>query len=270
MNTLTFSPTDFMLAVRAAQSDPETFLMGQEIPSLPLLEEVISMLSPLPEDGIFFGLASDGLPLMLDIFNPAPGSVMILGDAGAGKTTFLKVVARALALSHQPSVANFAVITPHPAEWDGWISQSNCKGIWQSATRRVGDLLFDLAAKAERPSREDATILLIDDLSSLAALQREELETLYWLFRFGPQGRVWPLVTLNAAFTRDLPGWVTMFRTRIFGHVSEPSLQNEMTRQSDASLNSLLPGAQFSMREGERWLRFWLPLVVDETHRKFA
>jgi hypothetical protein len=195
---------------------------------------------------------------------------MILGDAGAGKTGFLKVVARALSISHRPCIADYAVITPHPADWDGWIDQSNCKGIWQSSSRRVGDLLFDLAAKAERRGREDATILLIDDLSGLSALGREELETLYWLFRFGPQGRVWPLVTLNAAFSYDLPGWVTMFRTRIYGHVTDPSLQYKLTRQRETGFDTLLRGVQFSMREKDAWLRFWLPLVIDDNNRKFV
>jgi hypothetical protein len=270
MNTSTFLATDFLLAVRAARQDPFPTLVGHDMPSLPLLEEVISMLSPLPDESAFLGLASDGLPLLLNLFDPAPGSVMVLGDAGAGKTAFLKVIARALALSHKPARADYAVISPLPHEWEGWNTQPNCMGIWPSSSRETGDLLFDLAAWAQRPEKDGAKILLIDDMSSLAHLEREELETLYWLFRFGPQGRVWPLVTLNAGFSRELPNWVTMFRTRIFGRVKDPLLEDELAWLPDSRLGSLLPGAQFAMREKSQWLRFWLPLVVDETNRKFA
>jgi hypothetical protein len=194
----------------------------------------------------------------------------VLGDGGAGKTAFLKVVARSMMITGQPENMSYAVITPRPEEWGGWDGQPNCLGIWHSQASRVGDLFFDLAAWAENPQKTGNTVLLIDDLGSLAYLNRHDLECLYWLFRYGPAGHVRALVTLNSEYSRDLPNWLNMFRTRVFGHISDPLLEEELTPIPESRLHKLLPGAQFCIKEGQEWLRFWLPLVVDETNRRFV
>jgi hypothetical protein len=90
-------------------------------------------------------------------------------------------------------------------------------------------------------------------------MEREELEMLYWIFQNGPAARIWPLVTLNAIFVNDLPSWVSAFRTRIFGRVEDPRLGQSLSRFPGANLGTLSPGTEFTMREQDKWLRFWLP-----------
>ena len=39
------------------------------------------------------GVAENGLPVMLDLYNPAPGPLLVAGDGGSGKTAFIQSLA---------------------------------------------------------------------------------------------------------------------------------------------------------------------------------
>jgi hypothetical protein len=231
------------------------------LPDLPALSDVLTRLAPLPAGGIFFGMAGDGLPLLLNVFDPSPGAIVILGDSGAGKTDFLRLTARGTMSSHPSPIVDFVAITPNRQEWVGLDSQPNCLGVWESYDERLADLLFDLTQRAQKAIRKRPILLLIDDLSQLGHLDREVVEMLYWLLQNGPAGRIWPIVTLNAAYARELPNWMMVFPTRILGYVREPSLGRELAHHPGVNLNTLLPGGQFCMRENGSWLRFWLPSI---------
>jgi len=62
------------------------------------------------------GLAEDGLPLLLDLYDPAPGPLLVAGDGGSGKTTFLQSLAQASDLQN-PGEIQFGVMSPFPEEW---------------------------------------------------------------------------------------------------------------------------------------------------------
>ncbi len=42
-------------------------------PGLPTLRSVIANASPLPQEALFLGLAEDGLPVLLNLYDPIPG-----------------------------------------------------------------------------------------------------------------------------------------------------------------------------------------------------
>ena len=56
------------------------------------------------------------------------------------------------------------------------------------------------------------------------------------------------------------PPLVEAFHTRVFGPIQNVHLARQMDAEN-AELNSLNIGTQFAMREGERWLRFWIPSI---------
>ena len=54
----------------------------------PGLSETLEQISNLPGDALLFGIAADGMPLLLQLRDPRPGPVLVLGEKGSGKTEF--------------------------------------------------------------------------------------------------------------------------------------------------------------------------------------
>src|SRR5688572_32420075 len=84
---------------------------GQLVPAAPSLSTVLAEMGPLPRQALFLGVASDGLPVLLNLHDPHPGPMLVAGDAGSGKTAFLQTVAHSIAQTHQSDDAEFGVIT---------------------------------------------------------------------------------------------------------------------------------------------------------------
>src|SRR6266542_7088206 len=91
----------------------------QPVTALPPLSEVLAEFGPMPQEALFLGVASDGLPVLLNLHDPVPGPILISGDAGAGKTGLLQTIASAAAKTHQADELQFGVLTSHPDEWNG-------------------------------------------------------------------------------------------------------------------------------------------------------
>ena len=84
---------------------------------LPPLKEVISSAAPLPQEALFLGLAEDGLPVLLNLYDPVPGPLLLIGDQASGKTALMQTIATAIGLLHSPSEVEYGVITDHPEDW---------------------------------------------------------------------------------------------------------------------------------------------------------
>jgi hypothetical protein len=225
------------------------------------LENVMAKFMPLPEDGLFLGVASDGLPVLLNLKDPRPGALLLLGDSQSGKTDFLQGMARAAALSHDPGSCRFVVVTSNPQEWEGWKALPHCLGIWTAENPGLQEILQDLSARAQQSDNAENILLLVDDLQSLFDLDKAIQDGFLWLLANGAAGRVWTVATLTADLAPNFPLWVRAFGTRLFGRIGNPDLGDRLTPMPGANLRTLLSGAQFCIRERNHWLRFWLPLL---------
>ena len=67
----------------------------------PALSDVLAEIGPLPPEALFLGVASDHLPVLLNLYDPHPGPMLIAGDAGSGKTAFLQTIAHSVIQTHQ-------------------------------------------------------------------------------------------------------------------------------------------------------------------------
>src|SRR3990172_8414791 len=95
--------------IKAAQAKP--------VPAAPSLADSLSELGPLPREALLLGLASDGLPVLLNLHDPHPGPLLIAADPGAGKTALLQLVAQAAAQMHAPGDVQFGAVTNYPDQW---------------------------------------------------------------------------------------------------------------------------------------------------------
>ena len=234
--------------------------LSQPVPVEPTLGGVLAEIGPLPREALFLGIASDGLPVLLNLHDPLPGPILVTGDAGSGKTTFLQTLVRAVTQTHMPESVQYAVVTHRPEEWNDDNATPHRVGVFPVHHNSAQDLLLSLASWAHgNKTARQSVLLLVDDLEAAAGLDFDALQNLRWLLLRGPARRVWPIVTMDAGRYGQVISWIPNFRTRIFGRVENPRVAAALGGAPVSALETLEARRQFSLRENRNWLRFWLP-----------
>lgn len=235
-------------------------LRNKPVPAAPTLSSVLAEIGSLPREALFLGVASDGLPVLLNLHDPIPGPLLVAGDAGTGQTTFLQTLAQGVQQTHRAENVQFGVITSHPDEWEQIETAPQRVGIFPVAHNSTQEFIKSLASWAHANNKASQSILLlIDDLEAVAKLEPETLQNLRWLLLRGPARRVWPIITLNAERYGQVLSWIPMFRTRIFGRIIKEHVAGALGNDPASALDRLEAGIQFSLRENGKWLKFWLP-----------
>jgi hypothetical protein len=239
----------------SAESDP-----SQPEPATPSPEKILSEIGPLPRQALFIGIAADGLPVLLNLHDPTPGPLLVIGEKGAGKTAFLKCLGRALSLTHSEDEAQYGVITTRPEEWEQVEKTVHRVGIFDVSQAGAQELVQSLASWAHSNRETTQSVLfLIDDLEAVVKMEAEALQHLRWLLLRGPARRVWPIVALHAEGYGAVLPWLENFRTRVFGRLTDPEVGRALGGDQKSELDHLEAGRQFCLRENGGWLRFWLP-----------
>ena len=249
-------------ALTELQPEIEAAAQVKPVPAVPSLADALSELGPLPREALLLGLASDGLPVLLNLHDPHPGPLLIAADPGAGKTALLQLIAYAATEMHSPADVQFGVITNYPNEWKHLVGLEHCVGVFPTYHDAAMDFLHSLSGWAHaNKGGQQSVLLLIDDLESMNDLDFDTRQTLRWLLLRGPARRVWPIISTNAERTSQVDSWLNAFRTRIFGQVSDDHTAGVLTDLPGESLSHLHSGLQFALREGQDWLKFWIPVV---------
>jgi hypothetical protein len=230
-------------------------------PVLPPLNEVLADYGPMPPEALFLGVASDKLPVLLNLHDPVPGPLLIAADPGAGKTALLQTIALAAAKMHQPENLQFGVMTNHPDEWSGMEHIRNNVGVFPLHNQSAEDFILSLASWAhEKRTSQQSVLLLLDDLEAASNLDFDARQNLRWLLLRGPARRVWPIITLSPNRMENIMPWLDAFHTRVFGTMQNSRQISQLDAVS-AELQSLHSGSHFTLKEGDHWLRFWLPSI---------
>jgi len=226
----------------------------------PALSKVLAELGPLPLEALFLGVASDNLPVLLNLYDPHPGPMLIAGDAGSGKTAFLQTIAQSIMQTRNSTDIQFGTITNYPDEWESIGATPHRVGIFPVGHKSTQEFMQSLASWAHsNKNTHQCVLLLIDDLESIASLDLETVRNFRWLLLRGPARRVWPIVTLNAPRYGQVISWLQNFRTRVFGRVANARVAEALGGDKASVLGQLEARIQFCMREKDDWLRFWLP-----------
>jgi hypothetical protein len=250
--SLTFETlAELMPEIRAANAN-----VAQALPNL---SSVLKNYSPIPHEAIFLGIANDGLPVLLNLRDPIPGPILVVGNKGSGKTKLLQIIARSIEECHDPDSIRYAVITQNEKDWEGSGSSMNNEGILSFQQPLTKNYLDSLVSWAHSNNQGDKfTILLIDGLEAVSQ-NREIHQMIRWLLLRGPTRHIWPVVTLNSANILFVNEWLDCFRTRICGHLTDEKEIQVLTGANNPIFGDLLAGSQFSMRENKLWVPFWLP-----------
>jgi hypothetical protein len=226
----------------------------------PDLSAVLAQIGSIPSKALLLGIASDGLPVLLNLYDSHPGPVLIAGDTGSGKTAFLRTIAHSVAQTHNSNDVRFGVITNYLDEWESVKESPHHAGVFAAGHKSTQEFIHSLDswAHANKNTRQ-CMLLLVDDLESVASLDLQAVRDFRWLLLRGPARRVWPIVTLNASHYGQVMAWLQNFRTRIFGHIADGRVAEALGGDKASALSQLEAGIQFSLRERDHWLRFWLP-----------
>lgn len=249
------------LALQAYQEVKEELhpdgLAASPLPAFSDIGQVIAGLGPLPQEALLLGLASDGLPVLMDLVDPAPGPVLVLGERLSGKTAFLQSLARQTNPFHDPGDIQFGAITPFPDEWDQLETLPGCLGIWPANHPTAAEFLMRLIGWADALTvGKQNVLLLLDGLDWMTGFSPETRRDLHWLLTHGPERHIWPIVTAEAQRFEEIAPWMDCFHTRIFGHVGQRDLARSLIEDPHADLTALLAGAQFTLHSQEGWLCF--------------
>ena len=249
-----------LAALTELQPEIEAAQQAKPMPAPPSLADSLSELGPMPREALLLGLASDGLPVLLNLHDPHPGPLLITADPGTGKTALLQLIAQALTLTHIPAEAQFGVVSNYPDEWTPLVRSEHCVGVFPTYHASTVDFLLSLSGWAHaNKGGQQSVLLLIDDLESMNDLEFDARQTLRWLLLRGPSRRVWPFITLNAQRVSQVESWLEAFRTRVFGSIQDDHTAESLSGQAGASMQGLQAGLQFALREGDDWLKFWIP-----------
>jgi hypothetical protein len=197
---------------------------NQPAPGLPILAQLLKTTGPLPEMTALVGMGEDGLPYLLDLSEPGPGSILIAGDEQSGKTRLLRAILVSMCRLNRAEAVCFSLISPRPEEFTGLLTDHHCLSILAANEPAASAIVDDFYALAEqrrsgRPSTRPALVLVVDDLGSFLQYQDDEgLHRFRGLVQWGPQVGVWVIATLGWERARQVgrPA-IDDFGTRLIG-----------------------------------------------------
>jgi len=226
---------------------------------VPTLDEVLGKLGVAPDGALFLGMASDGLPVLLNIYDPIPGSILITGAEGVGKTNFLKSLASVTIRMFDPHDLQFGVLTASPQDWAGFEHFEHCATIQPIYENSAMDFLASLNSWAHSNRSKQSFLLLIDGLDKITSWEKQSINDFRWLAMRGPSRRVWPIASINSNLLRTADVLTTEFRTIIYGSTRADVIPTTLTKPLQEELDELNTNNHFLMKEGNDWLKFWVP-----------
>jgi hypothetical protein len=250
-------------------SNPSVSLTKYSRETPPNIQDLIQEIGPLPPYSIIIGGCDDHSHLFLDLTDPAPGSIMIVGDDHSRRSRLLESILISSSLLNSPRRVRYALIAPDTTGLEYLTHRSHCYKATATDTDEAVDLIYELAEIAEyrRDNHQSgsAIILAIDDLASLLTGMNEDmLEQFRWLVQVGPEVQIWTIATLASKAVMDIdPEYINQFGTRLIGSVETGEVVNYLTGSSDNKPNDVIAGSQFSVLFNEDWVRFWIPAVEE-------
>jgi hypothetical protein len=228
---------------------------------IPAVNELHDQVHLIPDGSLLLGMTEEGQPLLLDLYDPAPGPLLVAGDSGSGKTAFLQSLAQAANL-RDPGEVQFGVLTPFPEEWASQETMPDCLGIWPACHPSTGNFLSRLASwSGVLKQTRQVVLVLVDGLELLTSGSPHTLNELRWLLAHGPQGHIWPVVTVNPGRMIHFADWLDYFETHIHGQVKRSQTAHLLVSDLNINLDGLLPGRQFVFSRPAGSTKFWLPGV---------
>jgi hypothetical protein len=228
------------------------------------LDAVLLSLAPLPPYSALVGICDDGLPLLLDLKNPASGSILMVGDPAAANRPLLRSLLASAVILNTVEEVQLYLITSDGADFAEFQEVPGALEIINPHEPEVLELIWHLTCRAQQQpygrQAQGVEVMLIEDLEALTAqLDPQVRSELDWLVEVGPQAGVWVIAVLDAARLGEIcDSQRTAFRTQLMDAVDRGLLEAVAGAATEMD-SELDPGAQYCARRAGDAIPFWLP-----------
>lgn len=252
------------------QPQQRKFNTQRKAPLAPTLEKIFQEQPDLPAQAAVLGVDEEGVPVLLDLYDPAPGALVIIGDEREEQLNMLRSAVISLAARSSPRAVQFLILSCDPQQWSKWISEQGYERYCVSI-EGVDDLdsardwilrLGDWIEQRRTGQRSGPPILLVlDTLSFLPRLSYDIRLNFEWMAKEGPAAQIWPLAAISSDLAQMLSGrhLLRAFHTQILGFVDRPDFYVRQASLTPQAAEVFAEPGVFAVQVGEHWLRLRVP-----------
>ncbi|MAT43482.1 MAG: hypothetical protein CL609_14190 [Anaerolineaceae bacterium] len=232
------------------------------------LDDLLTKYQHLPEKTALLGLAGQDSPVLFDLEDTKPQSILFANDHLPSLRRLMMVMINSITQYNRPDQIQYLIVSEYPDKWTEYIQKFDpqfdfCSGIVGGYETVAEDWVLYLSqlADARHHGRQlGPTILFfMDDLNQLEQLDVQVRLNYEWLVRNGAKVQVWPLAGINLENQLVMEKYGQQFKTRIIGQTDEKVLLPYKKAFPPALINQLKPNRNFMTRIGSEWIQFWVP-----------
>lgn len=219
----------------------------------------------LPLETALLGVCRDGLPVLLDLNDPAPGALLLVGDERENHLQILRSAVASTVKRNSPHSVQFLVLTDDPNNWRAWVRKQGyeryCIAVEKADSDAAHEWILRMADWTEQRrmgQRSGPSVLLaMDTLDFLPRLPYDVRLNFEWLVKEAPPARIWPIgsITTNLALSLGTR-MLKPFQSRILGYACDPVVYTRLGDIDGGQAESFANPGEFAIKLGEDWLRF--------------
>ncbi len=229
------------------------------------LEEILDRNPYLPVLSAVLGICDDGLPVLLDLADPNPRSVLVGSSHPEGGRRLLATALRSILIRKQTEDLDILIVSRDPDVWQPFQSLAGTHAlkilpvydrISGSAILRYSRILDE---RMNGLSHGGFHILLVDDLDYLRQVDFDVQINFQWFAKEGARYRMWTLAGIQAEKVEENDRFLGSFQTRILGQISDPFYSGWLADARPPNTRDFHLTEQFCVRIRRNWMNFWLP-----------
>lgn len=233
---------------------------------VPALKRLFRQQAGLPAHAALLGVGEDQYPVLLDLYDPAPGALVVIGDERKQQLDMLRSAVASLAMRGTPRSVQVMILSCEPETWRTWMAEQGFER-FIAGIEGVEDLdnlrdwilkLGDWIEQRRLGQRSGPPILLVmDTLSFLPRLSHDIRLNFDWMIKEGPAAQIWPLAAISSELAQLLSGrhLLGAFQTRVLGFVDRPDFYVQFAHLTLPVAQEFAQPGVFAVQVGEDWLR---------------
>ena len=236
---------------------------------IPLLDEVLEDLHPLPAYSLLLGLCEDGMPVILDLTDPSAGAFLIAGDNSFANFALLYSILTTACKVNTEEEVNLHMISTQADNLIELHRQQHFKISFDPSRPECEIVIEEMVNLVHHRQGsgeiQPIHILAIDGLDLLfQTLSMEAQSWFNWLLQFGPEAGVWIFATIESSCVNNTHyGVIESFPSRILGNIKSPQMARYLSGMRKDNLDDLIQESQFFMRSSGGSFKMWM-LDADE------
>lgn len=208
---------------------------------VPTLSRVLNFVGLLPKEGVFMGVATDQLPVLLNAHSIEPCNIVVWDKLVKQGLRILKVIAEYI-FSHRKNseMIEFVVLTRYPEDWGelnkygmGISGKTSCIGIIPFYSEIADQVVHGLATwiNERHGASKSPVIVLIDGLNNIQDMQEDFKLDLRYILLEGHKKNVYTVATASKKDFAKVQYWLEGFHLEIYGCTVEHLFEYECEKE---------------------------------------